>query len=151
MANSFYRADAADAAALIALERRVAVPRLYEARTSIGEILREIVANSFYLIRNEDGLVGTVSFRALDTNAVYIGNMAVVPSARRRGIARGALRFVFDRTSDAKRWELVTHPENEPAIGLYRSAGFRSVDVIDNCFGDGEPRIRLVRKRPIGS
>ena len=141
----FRRADATSAQAILALERRVSLPRIYEARTSIGEVLKEIVANSFFLIEDTERIIGSISFRPLEPTGVYIGNMAVDPAARRRGTARAALQFVFDRTRGASRWELVTHPDNSAAIMLYTSAGFAAGETLENYFGDGQPRMRMVR------
>lgn len=143
---TFMRATAGDAAALLALERRVAIPRLYEARTSIGEVLREIAANALYLVRLDGRVVGSVSFRSVDGGGVYIGNMAVDPQHRRRGIARAAMAFVFDRTPEAVSWELVTHPDNHAAIDLYQSLGFTPQGRHENYFGDGQPRMIFVRR-----
>lgn len=44
------------------------------------------------------------------------------------------------------RIELVVHPHNNPAISLYLSLGFKIESWRDNYFGDGEPRLVLVKK-----
>lgn len=147
-ALTFRRTTASDAAALFALEQRVATPHLYEARASISEALKEIVENALFLIDVEGHTVGSVSLRSIGDGAIYIGNMAVIPQYRRRGIARAAMTFVLDKTPDASHWELLTHRNNCNAIQLYHSLGFRQSGGREECFENGEPCIRLVRERP---
>jgi ribosomal protein S18 acetylase RimI-like enzyme len=53
--------------------------------------------------------------------------------------------FLVGQLGDAVRLELVTHPENDHALRLYGSLGFKVEEEISNYFGDGEPRVKLVR------
>jgi ribosomal protein S18 acetylase RimI-like enzyme len=39
----------------------------------------------------------------------------------------------------------VTHPENAGALRLYMSLGFKVESRIEDCFGDGEPRLVMAR------
>ena len=57
----------------------------------------------------------------------YIGEIGVLPSYRRRGIAQALLhRFAsFLKDSDIQMVELDVNVDNSPAIGLYQSCGFK--------------------------
>ena len=86
-----------------------------------------------------------MAYRVRPDASVYISNVIVAPSVRGRGFARSALSHVFEMAKGAPRIDLVTHPENEPALRLYQSLGFVVESYKDNYFGDGEPRLVLAR------
>ena len=57
-------------------------------------------------------------------------DLYVVPGSRRRGAAAALVRAVRDGAlaAGATRLSLVTEPDNDAALGLYRSLGFRPVE-----------------------
>ena len=55
------------------------------------------------------------------------------------------MSFVFQQNKGALRFDLVTHPENLPALNLYLSLGFNVESRSENHFGDDEPRLLLVK------
>lgn len=131
--------------ALLDLEKRVAVPRIYEPRVRIEDAINEIETNTLYFIKYCDQIIGSASFRMQDDGSAYIGNVAVDPLYRRQGVARSAMKFLIGHLGHAARLELVTHPENRHALRLYASLDFRTEAEIANYFGDGEPRVKCVR------
>ena len=141
----FERATAKDAATLLDLERRVAVARIYDARTDIGDVVREIEGNSLYFITYRGSVIASASYRLQDDDSVYIGNVAVDPAYRRQGVSRAAMMFIAGQNAHAARFELVTHPDNDAALRLYAALGYRNEVRHENYFGDGEPRLKLVR------
>jgi ribosomal-protein-alanine N-acetyltransferase len=142
---TFERATIEDAAALLDLEQRVAVPKIYEPRVKIDDAIKEIQSTTFYFIKHRNRIIGSASFRLEDDGSAYIGNMAVDPIYRRQGVARATMNFLVGQLGDAVRLELVTHPENDHALRLYGALGFKVEAEISTYFGDGEPRIKLVR------
>jgi ribosomal-protein-alanine N-acetyltransferase len=72
-----------------------------------------------------------------------MGNVAVDPIYRRQGIAHEVMRRILEACREVRRVELVTHPENQDALRLYKSLGFVVEGRIENYFGDGEPRLLL--------
>ena len=82
-----------------------------------------------FLVAEEDGeLLGYVSMLfVLDEG--YIGNVAVAPSARRRGIASALLAELFCRAQalDLAFLTLEVRAGNVPAIALYERFGFQTV------------------------
>jgi ribosomal protein S18 acetylase RimI-like enzyme len=147
----FERATAEDATALLSLEKRVGVPKIYAPRVKIEDAINEIEANTFFLIKYRDRIIGSASFRMQDDGSAYIGNVAVDPLYRRQGVARAAMSFLIGQLGHAARLELVTHPENRDALQLYASLDFRPEAEIADYFGDGEPRVKLVRLQQISS
>ena len=126
------------------------MPKIYEPRVKIEDAIEEIQSNTFYLIKHRDRVIGSASFRLQDDGSAYIGNMAVDPTYRRQGVARATMSFLVKQLGDAVRVELVTHPENDHALQLYGSLGFKVEADIENYFGDGEPRVKLVRLPVVG-
>jgi len=78
---------------------------------------------------------------------VYLSGLAVDPAYQGLGVGRDALEQVLSEVKNAPKIELLTHPDNENAIKLYQSFGFEITDKKDNYFGDGEPRIVLVKNQ----
>jgi [ribosomal protein S18]-alanine N-acetyltransferase len=143
---TFERARVGEADSLVTFEQRVADPRLYGTPSDLQRARREIRRNRLYFVKSGDAIVGTAAFCSKPGNRVYISNVAVDPRYRRQGIARAAVSFILERCSGASRIELVTHPENEAALRLYSSFGFKVQSRHENYFGDGEPRLVLARE-----
>lgn len=142
---NFQQATEQDVHSFLALERGAGDPRIYGPFTELEDALREINTNTLLFIRVGDTIVGMASYRIRPDKSVYIGNVAIDPDYRRQGIARAAMVFILDINNPAPRIDLVTHPENEPALRLYLSLGFKVESRQENFFGDGEPRLVLTR------
>jgi [ribosomal protein S18]-alanine N-acetyltransferase len=86
----------------------------------------------------------------LDPGEGWILSAAVDPAFRSRGLGRQLTRSVlaeFDRRSFL-RVSLTVHPENQPAVSLYRSLGFEADGMETEYFGSDQPRLRMVRSAP---
>jgi len=71
--------------------------------------------------------------------------LVIHPNFQGQGIGREAVLFRLEKLKGVKRVWLVTHPENFKIINLYQSLGFKIEKRLENYFGDGEPRIILLR------
>lgn len=142
---TFVRATSADADRLAAHEQRVASPRLYGPPLDRDACVREITNNVLYFVEVEGALAATAAWKLRDDGSAYLSNIAVDPDFRRRGIARAATLFLLEEAEGCARIDLVTHPDNAPAIALYRSLGFAVESRKENYFGDGEPRVVMLR------
>jgi ribosomal-protein-alanine N-acetyltransferase len=91
-------------------------------------------------------LVGVAIFWVIH-DELHVLNVATAPEYRRRGVAR-ALMEASLAEGRARRCALATlevRKGNEPAIGLYRSLGFRPVGVRPNYYVDeGEDAVVMV-------
>ena len=139
----FLRATAKDAETFIALQERSTDLKLYGPIGVLEQALQEINESALYLLRIRENVVGSVAYRIRPDESVYISNVVVAPEHRRQGLARSAILFVFEQNKNAPRFDLVTHPENEQALRLYLSLGFKIDSRHENYFGDGEPRLVL--------
>lgn len=74
-------------------------------------------------------------------DAAYLSLLAVAPGAQGRGLGRTLLRAAVERAADAGYRRCLLHAldDNEAALRLYRSAGFRPV---------GEPFPHALSGRP---
>lgn len=89
-------------------------------------MLREELDRGIFLVAERDGqAVGYVGCQTV-LNEGYITNVAVSPACRRRGIARALLAALRARaeTQGLAFVTLEARASNEPAIALYKGAGF---------------------------
>ena len=142
------RAIDQDAEALVDFEHKVADPRIYGPTLDVPGALEEIKKNTFCFIKTDDVIIGTAAYRSRTDKSVYISNVAVDPAYRRQGVARAAMSHILENCKEAPRVDLVTHPENNHALQLYTSLGFKVESRKENYFGDGEPRLVLVLAHP---
>lgn len=85
---------------------------------------------SIWLAEDEARIVGYAHVRVLLDEAELL-NIAVDPSARRRGIAHTLLDHAQEaaREAGAERMFLEVRRDNEAALGLYRAAGWEQVGI----------------------
>ncbi len=148
---TFVRAKPADAGRLVAHEQRVRDPKLYGPPLGHDACVREIADNALYFVEVDGALAATAAWRRRADGSAYLCNIAVDPDFRRRGIARAATLFLLAEAKGCARIELLTHPDNAAAIALYRSFGFETEGRKENYFGDGEPRVVMLRGRNVSA
>ena len=129
----------------IELEKSLANLKTYSNMTEEDEVREEFKKNIIYLIQNNNKTVGSIEYEIKSLDHVYISGMVINPKFQGQGIGREALSKILGKLESFKRIDLVTHPDNIPALELYKSFGFVVESRKENYFGDGEPRIILVR------
>lgn len=129
----------------LSLERSVADSKFYSAILTEEEAKEEFKNNLIFLIKLDDIVVGSIAYETKSPDHVYISGLVVEPKYQGRGIGRAALTMLIDKFADIKRVDLVTHPQNTPALLIYLSLGFVIESWHDNYFGDGEPRVTLAK------
>ncbi len=80
-------------------------------------------------------------------NTAYISGIVLYPHAQGKGFGRKILKHILDLLSEKTSIDLVTHPENTRALALYTSLGFEVTERKENYWGEGEPRLVLIRKQ----
>ncbi|MEX6634333.1 GNAT family N-acetyltransferase [Hyphococcus lacteus] len=80
-----------------------------------------------------------------DASIAEIYSVAVSSESRGAGLGRALLdaAFVWAKSRDVKTITLTVSPENAPAIGLYKSIGFREIERDEDYYGPGEARYIL--------
>ncbi|MDP3764014.1 MAG: GNAT family N-acetyltransferase [bacterium] len=147
MAINLKKAELDNIPKLLEIEKSVAETKIYSAMLSENEWQHEIQNNTVYIIEKDSEAVGSVSYENKGENHVYISGLVIDPRFQNQGIARQVMDLVLEEHKDIKRIDLVTHPDNHPALKLYQSLGFIIESRQENYFGDGEPRLVLVLEK----
>ena len=135
-----------DVPVFLELEKSVSHLKVYSAITNENEVVEEFKKNIIYLIKNKNETVGSIEYEIKSPEHAYISGFVVNPKFQRQGIGREALGQILEKLKNIKRIDLVTHPDN-PVLNLYKSFGFVVESIKENYFGDGEPRIVLVKTK----
>ncbi len=94
------------------------------------------------------GVVGSVSYEIKNKDHVYISGLAIRSEFRGQGLVRQAMGLLFAELTSFKKFSLVVHPDNH-AVKLYKSFGFKKETLVEDYFGDGEPRLVMVKDNNI--
>jgi ribosomal-protein-alanine N-acetyltransferase len=87
----------------------------------------------------------------LVADELHIGNIAVIPSSRRRGVGHRLLTYCLARAVErgVRLATLEVRVSNAPAIALYENQGFRPVAMRRRYYSDnGEDAIVMLRTFP---
>lgn len=139
-------ATTTDLPALIELEKKVAGTKIYSPMLTTEEWEEDMAKGPVLIIEKDSTPVGSLSYEEKE-NHIHIRGVVVIPEFQGQGIARQVLTDFLAEHKDVKRIDLVTHPDNAPALHLYQSLGFAIESRIENYYGDGEPRLVLVLKK----
>jgi ribosomal-protein-alanine N-acetyltransferase len=115
----------------------------------LAETIQYGTARAF-VAENQAGIVGYIMTRISGEEGEIL-NLAVLPRDRRRGIARRLLAAGVDAlvAEGVREAYLEVRESNEPAITLYRSAGFRPVGLRPDYYRN-PPEDALVLRAPVG-
>ncbi|MGW7243740.1 GNAT family N-acetyltransferase [Streptomyces sp. NPDC054804] len=77
----------------------------------------------------------------------WLLGLGVRAGHRRRGLGGVLMTAALDmcRVEGVTDMRVTVHPSNEPAVHVYTKAGFSRMDMEDDYFGPGEPRLVLLR------
>jgi len=126
------------------IEQEVSDGKLFKAYTEESEAREYLRKSTVYAVQLDEKPIGTISYELKDKDHAYIDSMTIIPDYQGKGYASQALDFIFNQIKDIKTVDLVTHPHNVKALQIYFKHGFIIDGWIDNYFGDGEPRVKLV-------
>lgn len=140
-------AQTSDIDQLISLEKSVSGSKLYMPLLTRVEWEEALKKNQAFFIECDGAIVGKIFYEMKTVDHAYIDGFAVAPAFQRKGIGRQAMEMLLKNLGEMPRIDPVTHPENARAIKLYESLGFKIESRIENYFGDGEPRVRMVLEK----
>lgn len=98
----------------------------------LGELLTPPSSHGFLLCQchhdEEDSAVGFICFRVLGEESELL-NIGIAPEHRQRGFGKRLMEFYLDfcHQRGVKKYYLEVHPENLPALHLYRSFHYRGM------------------------
>jgi ribosomal protein S18 acetylase RimI-like enzyme len=138
------RATIEDMQVLLEMEKTTMGLKTYSGFYSEDEIKDWINNEIVFVIKDQDVVVGSISYEKKSIEHAYISGLVIKPEFRRRGLARRAMSLLLEELKKFKKLSLVVHPENH-AVSLYESFGFKKESREENYFGDGEPRLIMVK------
>ena len=121
--------------------------KTYNAWTDKNELVKEISGRFFYIIEQNNEIIGNISYEIKDNNHAYLSGLGIDKKSQGLGIGRKIITMVLEELKGVKEVSLVVHPDNIVAISLYKSFGFKQVgEKKENYYGNGEPRLKMVLK-----
>lgn len=139
------RAKLEDSQDFIDLESNFSNLKTYSNMTDPEEVVEQIKNSIVYFIKIGEEKIGSVSYEKKSSDHFYIDGLIILPKFQGQGYGREAMQKVLTEIGSVKRIDLVTHPQNERAIKLYESLGFKIESRKENYFGDGEPRVVMAK------
>lgn len=155
MPAKIVRATVADIAEIADMERRCfPFPWSYD---SIYYELSNPIAESWVALVESGGTTeeennnkyvyaGYINYRII-SDEIHIGNIAVLPQFRRRGIARALINRLFTQAKahQADKITLEVRVSNTAAATLYQSLGFEAAGIRKEYYEDGEDALIMWR------
>ena len=141
------KATSQDIQTLLEIERTALGLKTYSGYFNEKEIRDWIENEIVFLIKNDcDVTVGSISYQIKNKTHAYISGLIIKPEFQKQGLAKKALSLLLEKLKNYPKLSLVVHPEN-PAIKLYLSFGFAIKSRKENYFGDGQPRLVMVKEK----
>ena len=138
------KATIKDIKMLLEVEKTAQGLRTYSGDFSEKEIEEWLESDTIYLIKNKDIIMGSISYEVKDAENVYISGLVIKPEFQKQGLGGQAMKKILEELKECKKISLVVHPDN-PAVKLYQSLGFKNTGCKENYYGDGEPRLMMLR------
>lgn len=130
---------------ILAIERS-ALSKFYSTGIKKESVLDYIKKEIIFLAFDRNRVAGKISYTN-DGKAVNISGLIVLPEWRGKGIGKWLSKYVIDLFPKIKVFTLTVHPENQYAIKIYKKLGFENTKLLNNPYGDGEPRLLMELKR----
>ena len=142
------KATIEDIPTLISIENKLVGIKTVSTITTEKGWLDEFknINGKIYLILKDGVVVGDTSYERKPDGSAYLSGLVIEPQFQGQGIGKEVMRLTMEDLKDVKIITLMTHPENKVAINLYLSFGFVIKGRKENYFGDGEPRIEMIKE-----
>jgi [ribosomal protein S18]-alanine N-acetyltransferase len=97
------------------------------------------------VVAEQDGSLVGYGLGARGSERGWILGVAVDPGSQGAGIGRALTQALLERmeAQGVVSISLTVHPDNAPALALYRSLGFEQERIEPDYFGEGKPRAVL--------
>lgn len=138
------KATIEDAQILLEIEKTAIDLKVYSGYFTEAEIREWIENESVYLIENNGVIVGSISSEEKDKDHACVSGLVIKSEFRKLGFAKQSIILLLEKLKNHKQLSLSVHPDNH-AIKLYESFGFVVESRKENYFGDGEPRLIMIK------
>jgi ribosomal protein S18 acetylase RimI-like enzyme len=140
------RATIEDIQTLLEIEKTTIGLKIYSGYFNEKEIKEWISNDIIYLVKSESTIVGSISYEINNENHAHISGLVIRPEFQKQGLAKQAIALLLDELKNFKQLSLAVHPDNH-AVKLYESFGFVIESRKENYFGDGEPRLVMIKNK----
>lgn len=140
------RATIEDVQKLLEIEKTTIGLKVYSGYFNEKEVEEYVKKSVVYLIKNKDDIIGSISYDVIDSNHTDISGLVIKPKFQKQGFGRMAMKLLFEKLKGCKKLSLCVHPDNH-ARKFYESFGFKVESRKENYFGDGEPRLIMVKQQ----
>ena len=139
--------QAGDVDALVAIENEVFPTDRLNAR-ALRRSLRSPTISVLTAVQDGTPVGYALLYRRRASSIVQLASIAVAPKAGGRGVGATLLEAAEREASrhGARRVRLEARPDNEPARALYRRAGYRRFEVVEEYYSDGTPAWRYEKE-----
>lgn len=120
--------------------------RIFHAYTTEEDVTKMIQNDDVFFAVLDGEKIGVIAYHE-NPKSNHISDFVVAKKFQGKGLGLQILRTLMEKIGGNKQFDLVTHPENTPAIITYLKAGFFINGWKENCFGDGEARIVLIKEK----
>ncbi len=135
-----------DIQTLLEIEKTAKGLKVYSGYFTQKEVTEWFNNEVVYLIKNDGVTVGSISYKIEAVDHADISGLVIKPEFQKQGFAKKAIVLLFEKLKDFKKLSLVVHPDNH-AVKLYKSLGFMQESRKENYFGDGEPRLMMIKNQ----
>lgn len=135
-----------DISKFIEMEKKVA-GKTYTAWTTEKMVTEGMKRGRVYFIKDGENVVGHVYYQIKNGSVLSLDGIVTDPQYEGKGFAKQALEQIFKNEKGISAVELTVHPDNERAMKLYTSLGFKEIQRRENFYGDGQPRVILRKEK----
>ncbi len=128
---------------IVALEKRI-----FSDPWAKSSFEAELLINkkySFPLVMELEGKIVAYAVVWHFFEELHIANIAVHPEYRRMGLGRKLMEYILEKFGNAEFAFLEVRKSNEAAVQLYRSLGFKVLNIRKGYYQDGEDAFVMVK------
>jgi ribosomal protein S18 acetylase RimI-like enzyme len=130
------------APALFELEKKVFTRPFDLPSRSIDEFNSFLSKSTFIFAKDSEHIVGFLAFDREEDQSIELKLIVVDQNVQGKGYGKQLLQ-TLEKIHKETRIHLTVHPDNAQGIGFYLKNGFQIKKRIENCYGDGQPRLVL--------
>jgi len=138
------RATNEDIKTLLEIEKTAEGLKTYSGEFNEKGVEEWLDSDIVYLIKKDKVIVGNISYEVKNSKHAYISGLIIKPEFQKQGLSKQAMQLLLEELKNFKKLSLVVHPDNH-AVRLYESFGFINKGRKENYYGDGEPRLMMVK------
>ena len=131
-----------DLSTVVQLERKIFTDA-WSKQSFLSEIVEKDYAHP--LVVEVEGKIAGYAVIWHYFDELHIANFAIHPEFRRQGLGKLLMRYILQEFGDARFAFLEVRKSNLAAINLYRSFGFKTIQIRKKYYRDGEDALVMFK------